>query len=319
MEPYRIDVSVLCIFFARPSTFSQVFDQVRKARPRRLFLYQDGPRVGREDDIVNIQKCRQIAENIDWECDIYRCYETENKGCDQGVYSAIKWAFSCTNKCIVLEDDVVPSQSLFPFFKELLDKYENDERINMICGMNHLGVSQNEPYSYFFSKSGSIWGWASWKRIIDEWEDRLDFLYDEHAIDLLQQTMGKRRCMRMVNLIKQHKAAYFESRFGSNQFLNSRLNIVPTYNMISNIGVGLGSTHGSKHIREYPKGIRQVFFMNTYDIEFPLKHPKYVIENVKHQKEVERIMGNFNPRHFLRRIESKLRRVFYGTLRSLGR
>ena len=40
--PALVDVSVLLIFFNRPDTFAQVFEQVRKARPARLFLYQDG-------------------------------------------------------------------------------------------------------------------------------------------------------------------------------------------------------------------------------------------------------------------------------------
>lgn len=39
--PALVDVSVLLIFFNRPDTFAQVFEQVRKARPARLFLYQD--------------------------------------------------------------------------------------------------------------------------------------------------------------------------------------------------------------------------------------------------------------------------------------
>ena len=42
--PALVDVSVLLIFFNRPDTFAQVFEQVRKARPARLFLYQDGAR-----------------------------------------------------------------------------------------------------------------------------------------------------------------------------------------------------------------------------------------------------------------------------------
>ncbi|MBQ5681048.1 MAG: hemolysin activation protein, partial [Bacteroidaceae bacterium] len=41
MKPYLIDIPVLILFFNRPQQLSQVFDQVRKARPSQLFLYQD--------------------------------------------------------------------------------------------------------------------------------------------------------------------------------------------------------------------------------------------------------------------------------------
>lgn len=42
MKPSLVDVPVLILFFNRPQQLSQVFEQVRKARPSKLFLYQDG-------------------------------------------------------------------------------------------------------------------------------------------------------------------------------------------------------------------------------------------------------------------------------------
>ena len=79
-------------------------------------------------------KCRKIAENIDWECEVHRNYHEKNMGCDPSTFYSHKWAFSIVDKCIVLEDDLVASESFFPFCKELLDKYENDQRIDRICG-----------------------------------------------------------------------------------------------------------------------------------------------------------------------------------------
>ena len=80
MAPANIDVSVLLLFFARPEPFAKVFEQVRKARPARLFLYQDGPREGNATDAENIRKCREIAENIDWECEVHKLYQEKNIG-----------------------------------------------------------------------------------------------------------------------------------------------------------------------------------------------------------------------------------------------
>ena len=115
--PYKTDVAVLLLFFTRSDTFQQVFDAVREARPSKLFLYQDGPRS--ERDMAGIEACRQIAsdENIDWECEVHRQYMEKNQGCDPSGFLSHRWAFSLADKCIVLEDDVVPSQSFFPFCK----------------------------------------------------------------------------------------------------------------------------------------------------------------------------------------------------------
>lgn len=60
MKEALVDISVLLIFFTRHEQFAQVFEQVRKAKPSRLFLYQDGPRPGRQDDIINIKNAEQL-------------------------------------------------------------------------------------------------------------------------------------------------------------------------------------------------------------------------------------------------------------------
>lgn len=136
------DVSVLMLFFNRADSLQQVFEAVRQAQPARLFLYQDGPRG--ERDLPGIEACRRVVENIDWPCEVHRLYQEKNYGCDPSGFMSQQWAFSLTDKCIVLEDDVVPSPSFFPFCKEMLDRYENDERIGMIAG---LTLTRKRPTS----------------------------------------------------------------------------------------------------------------------------------------------------------------------------
>ena len=149
MKPALVDVPVLILFFNRPQQLSQVFEQVKKARPSRLFLYQDGAR--NEHDLPGIKACREIVSQIDWECEVERFYQEKNFGCDPSEYISQKWAFSKVDKCIVLEDDDVPSVSFFRFCKEMLDKYEHDTRISMIAGFNPEEISKDIPYDYFFA------------------------------------------------------------------------------------------------------------------------------------------------------------------------
>ena len=58
-HPAKIDIAVLLLFFTRSDTFKQVFSEVKKARPSRLFLFQDGPRG--ERDMAGIEACRAIV------------------------------------------------------------------------------------------------------------------------------------------------------------------------------------------------------------------------------------------------------------------
>ncbi len=298
--PYKVDVPVLLIFFSRPGCFAKVFEQVKLARPSKLFLYQDGPREGNEKDVIGIQKCREIAEDIDWDCEVYRFYQEKNVGCDPSEYIAQKWAFSIVDKCIVLEDDDVPSQSFFPFCKELLDRYENDERINMVCGMNNL-ESVESPYSYLFTQTGSIWGWASWKRVIDTWEPKYDILTDTYNCDVMVRQLAGMNLYtpgRMKTWLgnKASGVEHYETINGLSQYANHRLNIVPTQNMIINIGnTPEGGTHSTNGLHTIPRGLRKIFTMNSFEIQFPLRHPKYVMDDVEYQKKLFRLMGTGHP------------------------
>ena len=241
----KIDVAVLILFFNRPEHLKKVFEEVRKARPSRLFLYQDGPRS--EKDLDGIMKCREVVDNIDWECDVQRMYQERNYGCDPSEYISQKWAFSMADKCIVLEDDDVPSQSFFPFCKEMLDRYEHDTRITMIAGFNSDEVTEGVPDDYFFTSVFSIWGWASWRRVVDQWDEHYTFLDDPYAMQQLTNLVRQRRFRTdFIPMCRDHRAsgkAFYETIFWASMLLNNGMAIMPTRNLINNMGVTTDSTH----------------------------------------------------------------------------
>lgn len=309
MNPWKTDVAVLCIFFARPEQFAQSFECVRKARPHILLLWQDGPRLGRTDDIENIEKCRKIVENIDWECEVHKNYHEENMGCDPSTHLAHKWAFSIVDKCIILEDDIVPSQSFFPFCKELLDKYENDTRIDRICGQTLYGGIPDKRYSYFFGRSGSSWGWATWKRVADTWESDYQFLEDQYYLDLAEKRFGNDRFKTSIAITKKRQKEgipYWEHIVGFRTTLQSGLIIYPKENMIENVGTAINSTHAPDNIAELPKEIQLMFTTRAEEIEFPLKHPPYVIEDYHY---FANIMSHIHP-SIWRRIRRKIEHAY---------
>ena len=285
-HPFKIDISVLILFFNRPDHLAKVFEEVRKARPARLFLYQDGPRG--ERDMPGIEACRKVVADINWECEVHRKYQERNFGCDPSEYLSQKWAFSLTDKCIVLEDDDVPSQSFFPFCKELLDRYEHDERITMISGFNIDEVSPDVPDSYFFTSTFSIWGWASWRRVIDRWEGDYAFLDDEYAMRQLE-ALVKQRDYRsdFITMCRQHRETgkeFYESIFWASNLLHSGLAIMPAKNMVNNLGLTADSTHFSGSLNTTPRAYRRIFTMKRHEIDFPLRHPKYVVDHIAYKE-----------------------------------
>ena len=320
-HPFKTDVAVLILFFNRPEHLKKVFDEVRKARPSRLFLYQDGPRS--ERDMPGIEKCRQVVEAIDWECDVHRLYQERNYGCDPSEYISQKWAFSMADKCIVLEDDDVPSQSFFPFCKELLDRYEHDDRITMIAGFNSDEVTAGVPDDYFFTTVFSIWGWASWRRVVDKWDEHYTFLDDPYAVELLNNLVKQRRYRSdFMPMCRDHRAAgkaFYETIFWSSMLLNNGLAIMPTRNLINNMGVTADSTHFTSSLDTIPRRLRHMFTMQRYELQFPLRHPKHVIENVAYKESVYRTNAWGHPWiKVCRSMEELYRNLLHGNFANIG-
>ena len=299
-HPAEVDVAVLILFFTRPEPLKKVFDAIRQARPSKLYLYQDGPRG--PQDMVGIEACRKVVcdEEIDWQCDVQRNYQTENAGCDPSNFNAQKWAFSLSDKVVVFEDDSIPSVSFIHFCKEMLDRYEHDERIVMIEGFNTDEQSPDIPDDYFFTTVFSIWGWASWRRVIDQWDEHYTFLDDKYNMHQLEALMKERHYRHtMHRMAYDHRTsgkAYYESIFWHAMTLNHGLAIVPAKNMINNLGVMAGgSTHYAGSLETIPQGLRRIFTMKRYELDFPLHHPRYVVENMDYLHRFYRVNAYNHP------------------------
>lgn len=303
--PYKIDVPVLLIFFCRPGPFSQTFNAVRRARPSKLYLYQDGPREGaaHDSDLTGIEACRQIVETgIDWDCEVHTKFQAKNVGCDPSEYLAQKWMFETEERGIILEDDDVAMQSFFPYCAELLEKYKNDERIAMVSGRNQLGGYHPHSGSYFFSSTCSICGWATWKRVVDTWEEHYDSLDDEYVVKCLKENFKDEALDKHIATMfaqKEDGRAFYETILGLSRFAQHRLTIVPCVNMIQNVGNVAGATHLND-----PNG--RTYTIPVGDSSFPLIHPKYVMDD----KEYSRLVTE-GP-SIARRLVSKMKKILKG-------
>lgn len=317
-KSWLIDVPVAINFFARPDTFKLAFNEIKKARPRQLFLIADGPRPERKDDEINCQKCREIAENVDWDCEVYRFYNEKNKGLFHTYFDSMTEVFKIVDRCIFLEDDLVVSQSFFRFCKELLDKYENDLRIHFITGMNVMGTYENPDGDYFFSGEGSIWGYALWKRTFESMT--LDFRNNPYAIQMTKKVAKqiKPGYERYIdNCVKnpewQGHIPHVEFYKNFLRFSQNQIYIVPTKNLVSNIGASSNAVHSADNINKLPRITQRLFNTKTYEFEFPLKSPEFVIRDLDYEKNVNYILAWNNPLlKTIRRIEALFRHLRYG-------
>lgn len=294
MKPYLVDVPVKINIWIRTECQKKQFDVIKEARPSILFIQSDGGRNQKEWDAI-YQNRKLIDEGIDWECTVYRLYEEKNNGLYTMSQKIDQLVWSKVNECIFLEDDQVPAVSYFKFCAELLEKYKNDERIECICGMNQLGIYEEVNSDYFFSRQGSIWGIATWKRVALQKHD-FSYINDSYVMKRLQQRMKyNKSAWDQLNAYGRQK--YYNGHIASAEFFfefdmyaQNRLQIIPKMNMISNIGATADSSHADD-INLLPRGIRKVFNMPLYEIDRPIIHPEYVIADINYEKKRNRVMG----------------------------
>jgi len=272
----NFNVPILFVVFNRLDTTKQVFDIIRKVSPKKLYIASDGPRDNREGEKEKIESVRDYAlKSIDWDCDVKTLFREKNLGCGQGPAQAIEWFFENEEMGILLEDDVIPGISFFPYCEELLYKYRYDTRISMIGGFNFFDkekISDTYYYSRYVLTSGAF---ASWRRA---WGD-YDFYISKWK--LLRQTDFINR-VYPTDYQAKHYAAIFDNALAGNandawdyqwsflNLLNDWKCILPCCNLVKNIGFGEDATHTkssndalAKMFQALPEG----------EITLPLKHP----------------------------------------------
>jgi hypothetical protein len=234
----RIKKPLLFMVFNRPEKTSRVWEVVRHMQPEKLYVSADGARLDRPDDIEKCAQVREIISNVDWECDVKYLIHEQNLGCTLAGKTAFDWVFSQEDELIELEDDVLPTQSFFWFMQEMLEKYKKDNRISYICAENY-GIKSGNA-TYFFSQYGGSWGWATWKRVYDLWEYKLDSLEDV----INNKDFIKSFPSRFQYLYWKRAFCHWKYIGGNTYDLQSiylihkynMMNIVPNINLVTNIG-----------------------------------------------------------------------------------
>lgn len=279
-----LHVPVLLIIFNRPETTKRVFDAIRRAKPPRLYIAADGPRSGVETDITRCEEARKIVNEVDWDCEVKTLFRQRNLNCGIAPSSAFTWFFEHEEEGIILEDDCLPSQSFFWYCQELLERYRNDTRVMHIGGNNFLcGWQNDENYSYYFSKSGHIWGWATWRRAWKNFDYNIGLYRDLRAQGYFNKYFlnGMEKIYRLRKFDKTIRADkpvdWWDYQWDFARYINSGLAIVPKVNLVKNIGFGDIATHTTNSNTDSSR-------LEAEEIELPLRHPPFMIRDLESER-----------------------------------
>lgn len=270
---FYLNTPVALIIFNRPANTARVLEAISFAKPKKLLIIADGPRPDKPEDAEKCEAARACVNRVDWDCEVLTNFADKNLGCGVRPATGISWVFDKVEEAIILEDDCLPDQTFFPYCEELLERYRYDERVMMIGGVNFLREFKSQIQSYHFSRFGSSWGWASWRRAWQHFDYEMKLWPKVCEAKILEQMFPDPvHCHywqeKFQQVYESNADDIWDYQWLLACWVNSGFRIFPEVNLISNIGFGSDATHT---LSEGPFAN-----MQTSGIEFPLKHPPFV-------------------------------------------
>lgn len=210
-----------------------------------LFLFIDGPPVNATASAHQaIQEVKDFAKNISGFKSLTLIERPSNLGLAQSILQGITQVLQQHQSIIVLEDDMLVGKDFLLFMNEALKQYENVSTVAGISGYS-FPIQETKPY---FTRTGSCWGWATYKRVWDDFISNrsnlnLD-LIDVHERELFNVYDAVYSTMFLQlkqGLIQSWAIEFYVYYFSKKQFF-----LMPGFNQICNVGFDGSGSH-QKH------------------------------------------------------------------------
>ncbi len=255
LSPQPLETAIVFTILNRPDTTQRVWDKIKKVQPKRLYIISDGARPEKIGEYERVLAARNIVETVDWPCEVMRDYAETKQGDFQRIQAGFALAFKKESQIIWLEDDCLPGMSFFPFCEAMLKYYEHNEAVSYINGSNLNWGNPPIKTSYYFSRYSISWGFAVWKRSWELFQPNLNNWLDPvsraQVLSNFPTAAEKAFWTRTFDGLyeRYEKAGSTERKSCFHYYLklafwaHKKYVIMPSTNLITNIGFGSGATH----------------------------------------------------------------------------
>lgn len=268
---------VLLVAFSKKEQTKTVLAAIEAYRPSKVYIAQDGARIGQSGEAERVAEVRQLLESLSFPCEVHYRFQKRNKGVQVHVEEAITWFFEKEEAGIILEDDTVPTPDFFRYCEDLIVRYREDKRVMMIGGCN-LNLVSEYRYSYFFSTHPLIWGWATWR---DRWAKydasmrTIEQMDGDGSLSLVYADPFRRETERKrIQDLKQGHSTAWDYRWAYTMLAHNGLCAVPAQNLVVNIGFGEGATNTVD--LSHPSAA-----LRTEPLRGPIEHPPFMARCVE--------------------------------------
>jgi hypothetical protein len=245
----NLNIAIVVFAYNRPQVLEKTLIALKKnmgIEHHTIIFFCDGPKINANiDDLEKIKQVRTIAKSINWCKQLIVNESKENKGLANSLVAGITQTLKDYEAIIVLEDDIKTSPYFLKYMTDALVHYKDKEEVISISGYNYPLNLPDYVEETFFIRGADCWGWATWKR---GWE-----LYEndgQKLLDLLKQSKqikdfdfnGSYRYSKMLeDTIKTNKS--WAVKWYASAYLKNKLTLYPTTSYVENIGIGTEGTN----------------------------------------------------------------------------
>lgn len=256
--------------YNRPEHTRRTISYLQKnllADESRLFIFSDAPKT--EDDKAKVEQVRNFIKNVSGFKSVKIIERKENLGLANSIISGVTQLVAEYGKIIVFEDDLLSSPHTLEYFNEGLNRYAKEEKVMHIGAYMYELADKKLPETFFW-RAATSWGWATWGRAWNHFEDDVDVLlnqFDKQKTDQFSIN-GTMNFWKQLTGFKAGKNNSWAIRWYASIFLKGGLTLNPSTSLIQNIGNDGSGTHSNKEdmyqvrigraaIKQFPTEIKE--------------------------------------------------------------
>jgi hypothetical protein len=213
-----------------------------QASESELIVFSDGPRS--EGDAAKVRAVREYLKTITGFKSLTVVENAQNLGLAQSIIRGVTEVVNRYGRIIVLEDDLITSPYFLSFMNEALEFYQDEDRVISVLG--YLYPVRAQLAETFFLQDNECWGWATWKRGWDLFEED-----GTKLLELLEQRSLTRKfdingAYPFTQILRDQIAGKNNSwaiRWQASALLHDKLTLYPGRSLVNNIGHDSSGEH----------------------------------------------------------------------------
>lgn len=235
--------------FNRPEHLQRTLDALAAnslADQSHVTIFCDGPRNDAErakTDAARAVACAEIDAGRF--ASVNTVMQEHNKGLAPSIIAGVTSILNVHERLIVLEDDMLTSPFFLRYMNDGLEVYAHEDAVASIHGYG-FPHAVSDPPETFFLPGADCWGWGTWRRAWNLFEDDAAALIGRIDAQRLRNIFNVDGCYRYYEMLEDTRDGRVSSwavRWYAATFLAHKWTLHPARSLVFNIGNDSSGTH----------------------------------------------------------------------------